>query len=386
MDFSLKAQVILRYKIELISGTRIGGSKENIEIGGVDNPVIKLPYDMPMYTRDSNGNLEKAQLEEKYITLPKGSPYIPGSSLKGKIRSFMEWTLVEPKGYWEDSNFLQEILDKLEEIEENDLQNFLKENSNVKKETSVSYMVRKNENSKDFFKNAGSPCSCGVCSVCKIFGVGNATTVKSIWEKINKLKANNNNKKVELFKLIYPGPPRATFSDAYLSLESLKLISDVLGKEINELEETDFTELKMENVINRLTSQSANLRTNERVPAGMEFEGEIVFDIYSEEDSDLLKTLLEYMKELENKYIGGSGSRGYGRFKFKDIKVFIKWFEESDKLKKNLDKFIGEYKDLDKPIKEYKDLGELINDLNNLINDLNNKIQNLKSNTEASNA
>jgi CRISPR-associated protein Csm3 len=52
--------------IRLLTGLHIGASNENIEIGGLDNPVIKDP--LP-------GSL---------------APYIPGSSLKGKIRSLIE--------------------------------------------------------------------------------------------------------------------------------------------------------------------------------------------------------------------------------------------------------------------------------------------------------
>ncbi len=49
------------------SGLRIGGMTEGIEIGGVDNPVIRDPL--------------------------SGQPYIPGSSLKGKLRHLLEWSL-----------------------------------------------------------------------------------------------------------------------------------------------------------------------------------------------------------------------------------------------------------------------------------------------------
>ena len=56
---------IITGKIRVITGLRIGGSAESLEIGGMDNPVIKNP-----------------------IT---DEPYIPGSSIKGKIRSILEW-------------------------------------------------------------------------------------------------------------------------------------------------------------------------------------------------------------------------------------------------------------------------------------------------------
>jgi CRISPR-associated protein Csm3 len=51
------------------TGLHIGGSAETMEIGGLDNPVIRSPAD----------NL----------------PYIPGSSLKGRMRSLSEWYLGE---------------------------------------------------------------------------------------------------------------------------------------------------------------------------------------------------------------------------------------------------------------------------------------------------
>ena len=51
--------------IELVSGLHIGGGNTEMHIGGTDNPVIKNPV--------------------------TNEPYIPGSSLKGKMRSLMEW-------------------------------------------------------------------------------------------------------------------------------------------------------------------------------------------------------------------------------------------------------------------------------------------------------
>ncbi len=51
--------------IELVTGLHIGAGNEEMQIGGVDNPVIKNPVNR--------------------------QPYIPGSSIKGKMRSLMEW-------------------------------------------------------------------------------------------------------------------------------------------------------------------------------------------------------------------------------------------------------------------------------------------------------
>ena len=51
----------------LKTGLHIGAGDTEMRIGGTDNPVVKNPLD--------------------------GQPYIPGSSLKGKLRSLLEWQL-----------------------------------------------------------------------------------------------------------------------------------------------------------------------------------------------------------------------------------------------------------------------------------------------------
>ncbi|MBF0804289.1 MULTISPECIES: type III-A CRISPR-associated RAMP protein Csm3 [unclassified Neisseria] len=56
---------ILEAKLVLQTGLHIGAGDSEIHIGGIDNSVIKHPVG--------------------------GEPYIPGSSLKGKIRSLLEW-------------------------------------------------------------------------------------------------------------------------------------------------------------------------------------------------------------------------------------------------------------------------------------------------------
>lgn len=53
--------------MELKTGLHIGGNAENFEIGGMDNPIIRDPL--------------------------TNRPYIPGSSLKGKMRSLYEWEM-----------------------------------------------------------------------------------------------------------------------------------------------------------------------------------------------------------------------------------------------------------------------------------------------------
>ncbi len=69
----MKLTKIIEIEASLVlkTGLHIGTGDSEMRIGGIDNPVIKNP-----------------------IT---GSPYIPGSSLKGKIRSLLEWLSGEVK-------------------------------------------------------------------------------------------------------------------------------------------------------------------------------------------------------------------------------------------------------------------------------------------------
>jgi CRISPR-associated protein Csm3 len=155
--FSYKGTVIIKYEMKALTGLRVGGSKENFEIGGLDNPVIKTLGVIENY--DGRGN-----------NLPEGAPYIPGSSIKGKMRSLLEWA----KGR-------------------------------------VDYMISKANNDVE---KAGKPCVCGRCEVCKVFGTGDAKTIESL--KLNEL----------------PGPPRLRVFDAYPTWESIEKLRGAFGENI----------------------------------------------------------------------------------------------------------------------------------------------------------
>ena len=59
-----------------------------------------------------------------------------------------------------------------------------------------------------------------------------------------------------------------------------------------------------------------NPRIIERVPAGVVFEGEIIINSFNNENFDELKADLKRGFELlELNYLGGSGTRGYGKVK-----------------------------------------------------------------------
>ena len=108
-------------------------------------------------------------------------------------------------------------------------------------------------------------------------------------------------------------------------------------------------ELKYENSINRINS-AANPRNIERVPKGSKFDFEIIFAVY-EEDDENIAYLLDAMRLLEDNYLGGSGSRGFGQIKFEEIKLTKR---TSDYYKENRDEDL---------IIESNDITEVINAL-----------------------
>jgi len=66
------------------TGTRIGGSKEELEIGGMENPILRDPVDK--------------------------LPYIPGSSIKGKMRTLLEYTYDRVGWKWIEKKLIQDTV------------------------------------------------------------------------------------------------------------------------------------------------------------------------------------------------------------------------------------------------------------------------------------
>ena len=202
----LVKKIKLQSTITVLTGLHIGGSSDSVEIGGLDNIVIKLA------TRDNE-------------------PYIPGSSLKGKMRCLLEQT-------------------------------------------------------------------CGATEVGKS-------------KEVNKLFGISENKKVGITENI---PSHIIVRDAYLTAQS----RDVLSKCENL--DMPFTENKYENTIGRVNSV-ANPRQMERVPAGAEFDAEFIINVWDDDDEEeLMKMFEEGISLLESDYLGGSGSRGYGKIVFSPFK------------------------------------------------------------------
>lgn len=107
---------------------------------------------------------------------------------------------------------------------------------------------------------------------------------------------------------------RLQFQDLFVSGESKLLFESI---------ETDtyMGEVKFENTIDR-TSCKANPRQIERVLSGTKFEFQLVYTIIDEtEIEEDLQTLRAGLNLLELDYLGGHGTRGYGRVSIKNITV-----------------------------------------------------------------
>ena len=123
---------------------------------------------------------------------------------------------------------------------------------------------------------------------------------------MNEIKADKEEIK-RLFGSVNPvKPARLQFYDLFITDETRQLFANI---------ETDtyMGEIKFENTINRVDG-SANPRQIERVPAGTVFTLKVAYNIESEaevaEDMNILKDGLDL---LGIDYLGGHGSRGYGR-------------------------------------------------------------------------
>ena len=117
---------------------------------------------------------------------------------------------------------------------------------------------------------------------------------------------------------------RLQFQDLFVSEESKLLFESI---------ETDtyMGEVKFENTINRVSSV-AMPRQIERVPAGTKFVFQLVYTVIDEtEIEEDLKTLRAGIKLLELDYLGGHGTRGYGRVSIENIKVTS--FPDNDALR-----------------------------------------------------
>jgi CRISPR-associated protein Csm3 len=204
---TLKGKLIIQAQLRLMTGLHIGASNEFAPIGAVDSPFIRDP-------------------------LTK-QPIIPGSSLKGKLRTLLA------KSY--GTGYVLNAIDDDNEI------------------------------------------------------------IKRVFGSASKAGAQ---------------PARLQFYDVPMTAQSVAQFESL------ELD-TYIGEIKFENTIDRITA-TANPRQIERVPAGTEFSFRLTYNIENlMEIKEDIELLCNGLKLLQMDYLGGHGSRGYGRIAFHDFNVSL---------------------------------------------------------------
>jgi len=215
-------KLILEGEIHCQTGLHIGAGKGSLEIGGADNPVVKDAF---------------------------GIPYIPGSSLRGRLRALLEQTM----GLAVAGELVYLSKRKGQEVR-----------------------IHQSDRVDD--------------EICILFGRNPGRVDKVTGDALEGATAT---------------PARLTVYDAPLLVESIT-------PQMRENLDDELTEVKSENAVDRVTSQ-ANPRTLERVPAGARFKFRMVLDILCEEDKPLVARVAEGLRLLEDDALGGGGSRGNGR-------------------------------------------------------------------------
>ena len=104
------------------------------------------------------------------------------------------------------------------------------------------------------------------------------------------------------------------------------LFSDMVLKNEEELRDAglqSMIEVKFENSISRATAV-ANPRQIERAVRGSVFKLDLIYELEEEQEFlEDMETLAEAMKLLQYDYLGGNGSRGYGKVKFYDLEAVV---------------------------------------------------------------
>lgn len=207
-------KILCTGQITLKTGLHIGGTNTALGIGGLDSLVVRNPL--------------------------TNVPYIPGSSLKGKMRSLIE-------------------------LRDGTINNKKDEEGGV---------------TNDPNSLAGA-----------LFGTSGANDESH--------------------------PSRIIVRDAELDISNPHMFDNT---------DLPYTESKTEVTINRITAK-ANPRTIERVPAGAKFNMNVVINIFdTDNEQQLLKTFKDAIELLQDDYLGGNGSRGYGQVEFSEMKYDTKTY------------------------------------------------------------
>src|SRR5258706_10895544 len=208
-ELKLIGKLILEGEMRCETGLHVGAGKGSLEIGGSDNPVVKDAF---------------------------GRPYVPGSSLRGKIRSLLE------------------------------------QSSGLAVPTELVYLSRRKGQEVRIHQSDRTD-----DEICLLFGRNPGRLDRVSGEALATSMAT---------------PARLTLYDA-------PLIADSITPQMRENMDDELTEVKSENAIDRITSQ-ANPRTLERVPAGARLHFPLGMDVVFAGEPGLLSRSAEWLPVLDD--------------------------------------------------------------------------------------
>ncbi len=234
-SIQLQGKIFVRGEIKTTTGLHIGGSAGELDIGGVDNPVIRNPL-----TRE---------------------PYIPGSSLRGKMRSLLDRHL------------------------NRDLNKFIRRGR-------PQVRVHECDQLADYQS----------CPVCQVFGIAPTANMGDTMPT-----------RLIVRDALLTAATRDRFAEIDTDMPYTEVKTEVAIDRItsaatprqNERVPADATFGPFEVVHSLYTLNSAPAESIDR-------------------EIDLFDTVLKGMELLEDDYIGGSGSRGSGKIVFCDLELTFK--------------------------------------------------------------
>ncbi len=235
----LEGRVLITFDLVTVTGLHIGGSDTNIEIGGVDKTVIRDPL--------------------------TNRPYVPGSSLRGKVRSLLEKYKGLPQNQSINRGFIHSC--------------------GADCQTEKEQMTRGRD---EYLK----------CPVCQIFGVPGERK--------------------------FATPTRLVVRDVPLTEESATKLVDKAHTDLPYTEAK--TEVSIDRVTSAANPRQMERVPAGAVfgPAELVYSVYSGHDCDPQRDIANLKVLIEGLKLLEDDYLGGLGARGSGKVMLSKIDVKVR--------------------------------------------------------------
>lgn len=254
----------------------VGFLKISIKLNNTTGLLIQMPIAAQAYRiggADRYPMVTKKRYRIRDSETELEVPYIPGSSLKGRLRSLLELALGR-KLYTTDGKIWSHV-------------------------RSLSAMPL-----KEFIDDVLSR-----DVIDELFGWA-AANYKQIHESIKQSIQGVDPEQYakQVFSLL--SPTRLLVSDLFPTQEY------IIDHNVNSI--SDFLEEKPENRVDRVTS-AADPRDVVRVRPGVVFGGTITLLLFEHDESkveEYINTILLGLRLVEETYLGGYGSRGYGRVKF----------------------------------------------------------------------